>query len=61
MDTKTGPGGTAKALQAPGAKVCAACRHYWGKKRGHCEIASRKVNPYGAACRFFKEQGDKGG
>jgi hypothetical protein len=62
MATKTGPGVTPKkALQPPAVKVCAACRHYWGKKRGHCDIAGRGVNPYGTACRYFKAQGEKGG
>lgn len=60
MARKTGPGSTAKALQPPAVKVCAACQHYWGKKRGLCEIAGRGVNPYGTACQYFKAlQGEK--
>ncbi|WP_258360191.1 hypothetical protein [Moorella sulfitireducens (nom. illeg.)] len=60
MTTNAGSGDTTKALRPPAARICAACRHYWGKKRGHCEIAGRGVNPYGAACWYFKEQRDKG-
>jgi hypothetical protein len=33
--------GTTKRFQAPEDKVCVACRHSGGKKRGHCDIAGR--------------------